>query len=324
MPKNKFVDRSSLTNEASVEALFVNPLLEILGYSQDDILFKTSISEMAVGKGSKKVLYKPDYVLTTGGIPSIVIDAKAPSEDISKWESQCASYCLEINKNFDYNPVKLFVLTNGLKFKLHQWDKKAELLELDFEDFVDGNSKLKSLIENLSRKAVRENAKEALASIENEAFEFEPVGLEVLSEVFRRMHNTIWRAEKKSPSAAFQELIKIVFVKIEKDRQLHQKLGANPKPKYKDVIFSSHWLSNQSENDSPINDPLFRNLAKSLEKDILSGVKKRLFKEDEQLEVSCPSSNGMGLLSDPVIGGSGSLGFDVMRLGFGGASGGFG
>lgn len=286
MPKNKFVDQSALTNEASVEALFVNPLLEKLGYTHSDILFKTSISEMAVGKGSKKVLYKPDYVLTTGGIPSIVIDAKAPTEDISKWESQCASYCLEINKNFDYNPVTLFVLTNGLKLKLHQWDKKAELLELDFEDFADGNAKFKALVDALSRQTVRENAKEALASIENEAFEFQPAGLEVLSDVFRRMHNTIWRAEKKSPSAAFQELIKIIFVKIEKDRQLHEKLGSNPKPKYKDVIFSSHWLSNQTENESPINDPLFRNLVKSLEKDILSGAKKRLFKEDEQLEIS--------------------------------------
>ncbi len=49
---------------------------------------------------------------------------------------------LEINKSFDYNPVQYYMLTNGLKTAVYQWDKADNLIEMDFDDFVDGNSKL--------------------------------------------------------------------------------------------------------------------------------------------------------------------------------------
>ena len=78
------------------------------------------------------------------------------------------------------------------------------------------------------------------------------------------------------------ELMKIVFVKIKKDRQIHEMLGNNPTPKYKDVIFSSHWMSGQTEQESPINDPLFRNLVNDLEKEIAQRKKKRIFDKDER------------------------------------------
>ena len=99
------------------------------------------------------------------------------------------------------------------------------------------------------------------------------------------MHDYIWRQEKKSPSAAFQELIKVIFVKIQKDRDLHRSLGAHPTPKYKDVVFSSHWIAEQTENESPINDPLFKNLVRYLERDIQEGKKKRFFDQDEQIHL---------------------------------------
>ena len=63
------------------------------------------------------------------------------------------------------------------------------------------------------------------------------------------MHDYIWSKEKKSPSAAFEELMKVVFVKIQKDKDLY-KSGSKPTPKYKDVVFSTHWISGQTENES--------------------------------------------------------------------------
>ncbi|MEP2981594.1 MAG: N-6 DNA methylase [Lentilitoribacter sp.] len=286
MQNNQFCKKSHLTNEAAVEALFVNPLLAELGYHPENILFKTSISEIAVGKGSKKVLYRPDYVLKILNIPAVVIDAKSPNEKIENWESQCSSYCLELNKNYDYNPVSFYILTNGLKLAVYKWDRNQSVLELDFQDFLTGNKKFEKLRKLIAIDSIRALAKSNLSTIENRKFTFRTANLDILSETFRKMHNLIWKAEKKSPSAAFQELIKVIFVKIEKDRQLHNKLGPNPQPTYKDVVFSSHWLSQQTENESPINDPLFRNLVRSLEKDILAGSKKRLFRADEELEIS--------------------------------------
>lgn len=284
--KNKYCDSRDLRNEASVESCFVNRLLRDIGYRDSDIDFKTAIQEHAVGKGAKKVLYKPDYILKTNGIPTVVIDAKGPEEDITKWEFQCSAYCLELNKLFDYNPVQHYVITNGLLLNLYKWDVKAPILSCSFADFTKDNNNFEQLLQVIGRDATRDFALKAKEDIDLEPFSFAPIGLKALTDKFQKLHKYIWRTEKKGPSAAFQELMKIVFVKIQKDRQLHDALGPNPKPKYKDVVFSHHWISSQSENESPVNDPLFKNLITSLEKEIKKGKRKRIFEINEQINAS--------------------------------------
>ena len=283
---NKYCSLSDLTNEATVETRIVDPLLIDLGYSNQDIRLKTSISELAVGKGHKKLLYKPDYVLTSDGIPTVVLDAKSPNESLELWESQCSSYCLEINRLFDYNPVTHFVLTNGIEVRVYEWDKKKPILVLGFTDLIDSSRLFANLHKLLSRKVTTAAAKKAKREIDTQEFELKELTLDELHNKFQRMHRTIWQSEKKGPSAAFDELMKVVFVKIEKDRQLHETLGNPPKPKYRDVVFSTHWIAAQTENESPINDPLFANLVKSLESDIATGKRKRIFDRAEEREIS--------------------------------------
>jgi hypothetical protein len=48
---NLFSKRSTLSNEASVENWFVDPLLAHLGFQPEDQLLKTSIRELKVGRG---------------------------------------------------------------------------------------------------------------------------------------------------------------------------------------------------------------------------------------------------------------------------------
>jgi type I restriction enzyme M protein len=257
-----------------------------LGYQDADIALKHSISELAVGKGSKKVLYRPDYVLKAAGIPAIVVDAKSPEEDITEWEHQCSSYCLEINKEYDYNPVKYFVLTNGNQTALYQWDKKDPLLEMDFSDFVAGSAKLGKLEGYISYSAIRDVAETLKEALDQTHFSFKCISLAELARKFQRLHQEIWQSEKKGPGAAFQELIKIFFVKIRKDKDIHVKLGHNPMPKYKDVVFSQHWIASQNETVNPINETLFKNLILELEKDILAGKKKRFFDLNDRINLS--------------------------------------
>ena len=266
--KNKYCKLKDLKNEATVEALFVNHLLSDLGFEGDDIAYKTSISELAVGKGSKKVLYRPDYVLSANGIPTVVVDAKSPSENIENWEAQCSSYSLEINKLFDYNHILYFILTNGLKLSIYKWDMKSPILSLDFDDFQVSNRNYKKLIKIAAIKNVAREAAKLKDVIDNKDFMFEAISHSELHAKFQKLHKFIWKAEKKGPSAAFIELMKILFIKIKKDKQIYTTLGAAPKPKYKDVIFSTHWLTSQTEEESPINDPLFKNLVNALEKEI--------------------------------------------------------
>lgn len=152
--KNKFCDNGQLINEASVEAIFLIPLIWDLGYEHKDVSFKESISEIPIGKGSKKILYKPDFVLKADGIPYVVIDAKSPAENINEWTLQCSLYCLEINKLYDYNPVQYYAITNGEKFQLYRWDKKDCIMELCFSDFKDAEEKYEELKHLISKQNV--------------------------------------------------------------------------------------------------------------------------------------------------------------------------
>ncbi len=284
--KNIFCSTTDLTNEASVESFFVDRLIDHLGFEDKDIALKSSISEFAVGEGGKKILYKPDYILKISGIPTIVIDAKSPDQDINEWIHQCSSYSLELNKEFDYNPVEYFILSNGLKTSLYKWDKKKELVTLSFEDFNEKSDLFEEFKSYVKKSEVREIAEELKSKLEIQKFDFNKITLEELNSKFQKLHQEIWKSEKKGPAAAFHELIKIFFVKIRKDKEIHEKLGKNPKPKYKDVAFSSNWISIQTESRSPINDLLFKNLLTELEKDILSGKKKRFFEKRDKINLS--------------------------------------
>ncbi len=99
-------------------------MLEDLGYRDNQIKTKKSISELTVSLGgSKSVLYKPDYVLTYGKKPRWVIDAKHPDEPLDKWVPQCAGYCLGLNQTFkNENPVRWFILSNGVETRVYEWD----------------------------------------------------------------------------------------------------------------------------------------------------------------------------------------------------------
>ncbi|MFM0380464.1 N-6 DNA methylase [Paraburkholderia strydomiana] len=276
----------ALTNEAAVEARFVEPLLHELGFEHDDIKLKTSISEFTVGKGRVAVLYKPDYIVSVGGMPIAVIDAKAPSEDIADWEHQCSSYCLELNKLYDYNPVMYFVLTNGLKTSLYQWDKKEAICTFLLDDLIANNASFTKFAKTFEKKSLAKQSKAVRAEIEKSDFVLEKRSLDELVNLFQKIHQYIWSKEKMSPSAAFGELIKIIFVKIRCDRTIHETYGHDPVPQYKDVKFSSYWISTQTESESPINNPLLANLIESLEKDIREGKKKRFFDDGEQINLS--------------------------------------
>jgi type I restriction enzyme M protein len=282
--KNLFCDAANLKNEADVETWFISKLLTYLGFAPEDINLKTSINEYKIGKGSKSILYKPDYVILAKKFPTIVIDAKSPHEKIEDWISQCSSYCLEVNRLYEHNPVEFFVLSNGLETRLYKWDESEPLLVMEFQDFAKGNSKLEELDEFLQKSSVVGLAAKKLEELNESTFKLEPIPLSELPSLFSRLHTFIWKAEKMTPSAAFEELMKIVFIKIKKDRELRQKIKTAT-PKVKDIVFSIAWIKGQTENDNPINDPLFKNLVLELEKEIRDEDKRRIFNTNENINL---------------------------------------
>ena len=61
---NKYCRATDLTNEASVEAFFVNRLLADLGYHDNEIKTKRAIQELRIPRGRQSELYPslPTYV----------------------------------------------------------------------------------------------------------------------------------------------------------------------------------------------------------------------------------------------------------------------
>ena len=184
--KNLFCEKKHLKNEASVERCFVNRLLKYLGYEDEDIQTKESIGKIKIGTGSKISHYKPDYVVSINNTPVLVIDAKSPDEDLNNWTHQCVSYCIEINRKFHNNPVQYFILTNGLKTILYRWDSEAPLVQVVFEDCVNGNPKFSSLKTMISR-VVLSNKFTKNNSLLPEVFHFDKIKNEKLSRACLRI-----------------------------------------------------------------------------------------------------------------------------------------
>ena len=285
MNKNDFCSRSDFSNEASVETWFVDPLLRILGFGPEDVNLKTSLSEYKIGKGSKSLWYKPDYVVLANRFPTLIIDAKNPTENIADWTQQCASYCLEINRSFEHQPVEYFVLTNGLSLSLFRWDKGNPIISMDFDDFVVGNPKYEELNAIVNKTSLTELASEKETALLDEHFKLQPATQHEIEGLFAKLHRFIWTTENLNPSAAFAELMKIVFVKIKKDRELHERFDID-KLKVRDVVFSVAWIKSQTEHENPINDPLFKNLIKDLEKEIQINRKRRIFDASEDIKLA--------------------------------------
>jgi len=289
---NKFCKIKDLTNESSVEQFFIIRLLNDLGFKDSDIKTKESIDELVISAGGRtKEKYKPDYVCFALGKPRIVIDAKATSENIDDYLYQVSGYALALNRKFKgEKPIKHCILSNGVITKLFPWDEEEPILELDFNAFVDGKTpyeRLKSYISYDTLKKALQSGKQ------KEYFTFKKPQINEIIGVFRACHNIIRSSEKSSPSFAFYEFTKLMFIKINEDKKLRKKPAISKlldagEPIPKDlVVFSSHWIEDQEKktgNPNPV-ETLFGLLREHLEDEITTHKKKRIFEKSEKIRL---------------------------------------
>jgi type I restriction enzyme M protein len=288
--KNLFCSISDLSNEAAVEQFFVNRLLSWLKYPDKQIKPKTAIETLSVSKGHKKVQYKPDYILLDAeASPRWLVDAKAPTEKLQDWIGQCAGYSLAINRKFKGKPnIRYFMLTNGLKTHVYEWDDEEPVLSLDFEDFKKNNPKLTSLCDLLSSASIQ-NWQAATPLVAGGGFIFQRPTPAVVNAVFSKINNTIYKRDNISQAAAFHEFVKIIFLKIRADRNLHNKypteMGAQSPIPEQDVKFSVRWIESLEDQHANPLDVQFQDLLKSLEQEIAQGSKKRIYDQNEHIRI---------------------------------------
>jgi type I restriction enzyme M protein len=295
--RNIYCMRDLLTNEASVEHHFVTKLLADLGYSGSQIKTKESIDALMVGQGHSRSKHKPDYALYVSEMPRCVVEAKAPDENLDDWVPQCSGYCLALNQRVaGSNPVRYFVLSNGLKTKVYEWDNETPVLTLDFEDFDWGNPKYLALKALLAPDKIAESAaREQLAAVTPD-FAFHRPTSERTRQLFALCHRAIWKAEVCSPTFAFMEFIKLMFVKLWEDKKLRDNPAtrdyfadgkeATALPKSA-VHFSVDWIADRVKEGSvnPIDSILFERLRADIEQRIKLDEKKRLFETGERINL---------------------------------------
>lgn len=288
--QNKFCKLANLRNESDVEQFFVIRLLNDLGYEDERIETKTTIHEEAIGKGRRKKSYKPDYIVYLDKErkkPSLIIDAKHPNEDAEEGIADSQLYASVLRRKLsEPKPQQYCVGTNGLRFVVKHYDSDQPKHSLAFSDFIDGNPKYETLKKTLTPEALRESA------TPTNTFQLEKPEIRDILGIFEAAHNTIWKTEKRSPTSAFYEFAKIMFVKLNEDKKLRkngmlrQRIDAGEPIPQEDVIFSTHWIEHEERTDpNPIDSILFKNLREFLEAEIVGRRKKRIFDEAEKIEL---------------------------------------
>jgi hypothetical protein len=106
--------------ESDVEMKRIYPLLiketpEGLGYKEYNIQTKASLKKILIDKGSSQKLYYPDFAITVSGVPSIIIEAKKPNEDLDEAYRQACLYANELNREYPskINPCELVIASDG-------------------------------------------------------------------------------------------------------------------------------------------------------------------------------------------------------------------
>lgn len=289
--KNLFCARSALNNEASVEQFFVSRLIDHLGYDDKNIRPKTSLEKIKVSVGRKKYNYLPDYALIVARKPRWICDAKATSEDLDDWVGQGRSYTLELNKKYTgENPVEFFMLSNGLETRVYRWDDDAPVVVVAFDEFVKGNANFDLLVEILSPAAFTGKSGAGSAN----TITMVKKSPNDLNLDFAWCHNQIHKKGDLSYTAAFMEFVKLVFLKLLSDREVHRRHPKFSDPAMKsitvdaiDVKFSTVWIESAEAlgTENPLDRIQFSELVQNLETEIKAGRKKRIFSQDERIHL---------------------------------------
>lgn len=292
--KNLFCEKSALGNEASVETFMLSRMLTALGYRDSQIRTKEQIDQLVVSAGRRHAPYRPDYVMTYKRKPRWVLDAKSTTENIDDWIGQCQSYCVLMNSRQEENPVRYFMLSNGLRTSVFKWDNETPVLELAFEDFVEGSPKWEELCRLLAPRSVAQVASQHTQDEESEEMlTLRHVSPGAVNKAFASAHEYIYKHEQLSYGAAFMEFVKLVFLKMNSDKAAHGNPSAAMNDRgdlvipAKDVQFTVSWIESTERQhvSNPVNTVMFKNLVDDLEEQITKNKKKRIFDKGENIRL---------------------------------------
>ncbi|MBU1202714.1 N-6 DNA methylase [Patescibacteria group bacterium] len=268
-----------LKTEAEVETRLLAKLFNDLGYTDQSVIPKKRLLNLMANDGSKKIKIEIDFLLLgSNGNAKVVVEAKDPNKSINEAWGQAASYALSYNRDkLDKEKVKWLLISNGFITSLFKWDSSTPIVTLQLSDFASGSPAYTNLRSYIKYKTADE-------VVHGDGLKFEIVSPDELNKIFQQTHDLIWKREKLSPTDAFFEFCKFIFIKINEDK----KRGQNNEdiPTYK-IPLTSEWLDAQkSTSKHPVRDILFNKLRDDLEAAIHRDKKRRIFEENETFKLS--------------------------------------
>lgn len=162
--------------ESDVEQHFIYPLLTALaptglGIAASDIKTKANIKRLMIDKGTSKKLYFPDYAVIVDGVPVLIIEAKAPGEDLCEAFREARLYATEINASYaaGLNPCARIIATDGSRITAGYWDQAEFEVDISASQFSPLDPSLEKLIGFAGREALADAARQILKDASKEA-----------------------------------------------------------------------------------------------------------------------------------------------------------
>lgn len=218
--------------ESDVEMKILYPLLtneipEGLGFKEYNILTKVSLKKLLIDKGSSQKLYYPDFAITVSGVPSIIIEAKKPNEDLDEAYRQACLYANELNREYPskINPCELVIASDGKFLYAGNIDTNKPEFKIAFSDWLNTNVDFDKFLKLFNYTQLEINAENIKNKLRTEATFKNPINLlggkkirnlessnsfgETISIQYRHLFNPNIENEKK-------EIVENAYVKINK------------------------------------------------------------------------------------------------------------
>jgi type I restriction enzyme M protein len=194
-----------LRSEEDVKFKFLVPYLESRGYQQNCMAFNVAI---AVQEGRKKKTIFADaivYASAAHKAPLLVCETKAPTEVLDREaREQVISYARLLPRI-----APLALLTNGSQTQIFHTLQKSRKPELpnraDLEDDI-----LKFVLDRDVQESLRQEAKHDLFIIDD---------VRTFKSILKSCHNEIRNNEGLDPTAAFDEMSKVMFCKLYEEKE---------------------------------------------------------------------------------------------------------
>lgn len=178
------IEKIYLESESDVEQKVLYPLLtniepQGLGYDAAEIQTKINLKKIVIDKGTKSLSYYPDYLITVNGIPSIIIEAKTPGENLEEAFRQAALYASELNRKFekDVNPCQLIIASDGLSLIAGFWDQATPLFNIETSNWLYSEHDFNEFLNKFSKSAVEKKALEIKSSLRKKVAFKRPLNL---------------------------------------------------------------------------------------------------------------------------------------------------